>query len=307
MARTALTAPAHRVLQRSPLGTLYPGSSPDAAPSMDFMGQGFQDHRVPWNSMGSPAGTGAQGLGWYASGSSLLTVDEVPSAVSTSNIAAAANVTSGTAMTLVSSSGSGITVLAAGQFWWPFGNTIPSGSLIIDSTQALVSFGQNSITAYYDVTKGISRGVSITGVSGATGGHFIVSGYDYYGQAQTQNINATSGATTTNSTKTFKVITSVVPQFTDAHNYSVGTADIFGFGFAVDIFAYCEIFWNNVLQTFSTFTAADATSPATATTGDVRGTFTPGSSSDGTKRLQMFQVPSLSRAKANTLWGVTPV
>jgi hypothetical protein len=304
MARTALYSPAHRVLQRSALGQLYPGNSPNAAPSMDFMGSGFQDHRLPWNSANSAAG--AQALGFYGGSSGIITTDEVPSTLSTANIAALQNVVSGIPMTLVAASGAGITVLpAGGQVWFPFLNTVPAGACIIDGTQALVRFGLNDITGFYDPTAGISRGVSITGVAASVGGAFLLSGIDYYGQNQTQTLTHAGGATTINSTKTFKGVVSVTPQFTDAHTYSVGTADLYGFGIAADFFSYVNIFWNNVLQLVATFTAAVATTPS-LTTGDVRGTFTPGSASNGAIRLQISITPSLVRAKANTIWGVVP-
>jgi hypothetical protein len=47
--------------------------------------------------------------------------------------------------------------------------------------------------------------------------------------------------------------------------------------------------WDNTLaQDAGTFVAADATSPATASTGDVRGTYVPSGSSNGSKRLVVW-------------------
>jgi len=111
-----------------------------------------------------------------------------------------------------------------------------------------------------------------------------------------------------NSTKAFKFIYSVTPQFTDAHNYSVGTADIFGFPMQVQSFDECLLYWNSALITASTgFVAADTTSPATAATGDVRGTYAVQSSSDGTKKLAMVvQIAASRQASATGLFGVTP-
>jgi hypothetical protein len=306
MARTALWAPAHRVLQRSAPGQLAPGNAPAAAPSLDYLGPAFQDHRLPWNQANSA--TGAQGLGWY--GVEVLTCDQVPATAASNNIAVAANAVSGTPMTLVSASGAGVTVVpTGGQLWFPFLNTIPAGAVVLDTVQSLVRFGPSlgDNTGFYDPLHSLQRAVTILGVTGGAGGNFLITGFDYYGATQTQLLTVGAGAVSATTTKTFKGIISVTPQFADAHNYSVGTADVFGLHFAADRFSYVEIFWNNVSQLVATFTAADATSPATNLTGDVRGTFTPGSASNGTIRLQMVTAPSLARANAGTIFGVTPV
>lgn len=292
MARTAFFAPAHRVRGRSAPGSLAPGNFPNSAPSLDYGGSGLMDPRLPWNVANSP--TGAQVIGWLGVDTICVT-DQVPSAISTSNIAAAAHAVNGTPMTLVSATGSGITVVAAGGFLaLPSRNTIPAGALAIDGEPNYIRLGISDYTGFYDPTTGISRAVSITGSSGASGGNFLISGADWYGLPMTQLLTVGAGAVTANTLKGFKFVESVVPQFADAHNYSVGTADIYSFDLAADNFAHVEIFWAGVLQTLSTFTAAVKTT-ATDLTGDTRGTFTPASSSDGTKQLQIFVTPSAAR------------
>lgn len=300
MARTAFNAPAHRILQRSALGTAAPGNAPCAAPSADYGGQILQDPRLQWNTANSA--TGAQVIGWSMSSDMILT-DQVPSTISNVNIAVAAALTSGTAMTLVSSTGAGITVLGSAQIIFPNIVSIPSGSLAIDGLPGFVQFGMSpgDITGAYDPTKGISRAVSITATNGgAAGGTFVVKGADWYGSSMTENIVHAGGATTKNGKKAFKFVFSVTPQFTDAQTYSVGTADIYGFNIGCDFLAYTNIYWNNVLATSSGFTAA-VTTTATATTGDVRGTYATGSASDGTKRLQIGIAPSLSRLSTSPM------
>ncbi len=303
MPNTAFYAPAHRVINKAGAGF-----APDLAVSMDFAGNGLLDPRLAYNSANSA--TGAQVIGWVPS-SNPKVCSQAPSAIATANIAALQNVTTGTAMTLVSSTGAGITVVGAGGFTpWPnHTNLIPSGALAIDGTPGFIQVGTGKITGVYDPTKGICRCISITGVTGGSGGDFLVSGADWYGYPMTQTVTVGAGINTVDSTKAFKFITSVVPQFTDAHNYSVGTADVFGFNIAADHFADVEIYWADVLQLVATFTAAVTTSPATATTGDVRGTFTAGSASDGTKRLDIYVKPSAARLTNATpavgLFGVT--
>jgi hypothetical protein len=107
-----------------------------------------------------------------------------------------------------------------------------------------------------------------------------------------------------NTTKAFKVVTSVVPAFTDTHTLSVGTADIFGFGIRASIFPDVEIWYNDALVTASTGFTAAVTSTATATTGDVRGTYAVQSATDSAKRLYMIVRPTLSALVTNPTTGL---
>ncbi len=307
MARTALYAPAHRVAPRLALGNT--GGNPDQAPSIDFGGSGIQDPRLPYNTANSA--TGAAVVGWMETGA-IKVISAVPSALATASIAAAAHTTSGTAMTLVSSTGSGITVLASALMVLPSLNTVPAGALAIDGAPGLVTFGTHNRTSFYDPTKALARSVSITGIAGGAGGNFLIKGADIYGYPMSQLLTVAAGANTVNTTKCFKFVYSVTPQFTDGTGtYSIGHGDVYGFGLAADYFSDVDIYWANVIQAAATFTAAVTTSPATTTTGDVRGTFTPGSASDGTKRLDVFVVPSLKRIATAPmsagLFGVTQV
>src|SRR5206468_12363401 len=131
-------------------------------------------------------------------------------------ISALANAVSGTPVTLVSSSGAGVTVMTSSFQCLPFLNTIPA-CLAIGGNPGYLRVGTRDITAFYDPTTMISRAVSITGVASGTGGNFTVSGYDVYGQAQTEVIAAGAGVSTVNGKKAFKWIVSVTPTFSDAH------------------------------------------------------------------------------------------
>lgn len=291
---------------RNPPGTGATGSNnPQLGPS--FVRGGFMliDPRVGYNvTRKGVVGLGAEYRRCLAA---------APSAKATANIAALANVSSGVAMTLVSSSGAGVTVLAAALQVWASGNTIPANALALDGAPGLITYGIADPAGLfavnaYDNSKAIARAVSITDAASAAGGDFLVSGYDVYGYPQTETITAAAGASTTNGKKAFKFITSVVPQFTDAHNYSVGTTDIFGLPLRADQFDQALIWWNSALITASTgFVAADATSPATATTGDVRGTYAVQSAADGTKRLVVaVGIGETNSCLPTGMFGVTP-
>lgn len=141
-----------------------------------------------------------------------------------------------------------------------------------------------------DITGGFfERAIQIVGASGVTQVAFTVNGYDMYGQPVSCTFNGPSGAATTVSTKTFRYISSISSAATTTNAVTIGTADTFGFPARVDNFDQCLIFWNNALITATTgFTAADSTSPATASTGNVRGKYAAQSASDGTKRMRMI-------------------
>lgn len=298
-------SPTHRALARSS-NLSNVGFPLNAAPSMDFLSSGLQDHRMGYNSRGSSVAQPGI-IGWFGS-SKPITANYVPSAIATANIAALAHVVSGTAMTLVTSTAAGITVLsvAAPAFFMPTGLTLSAG-VVIDGLPALHVFGSggNFQTGFYNRGTYVGRGVSITGVTAGAGGTFTVAGYDVYGYPMTQLVTVAAGVNTVNTLKTFKAITSVTPNFSDAHNYSVGTADIYGFGILGTYFGDVDINWNSALITANTgFVTADTTSPATTATGDVRGTYAVQSASDGTKRLIMAVAPTIGSILTNPTTGL---
>jgi hypothetical protein len=149
-----------------------------------------------------------------------------------------------------------------------------------------------------------------------------------YGQPQSETITATAGATTVWGLKTYKWFLSATPAFSDAHNYTVVTSDTFGFAVRSDFFEYTDLYYNGALQTSgvtttAAWTAADTTSPATLTTGDVRGTFqvstrgansTPTSTNftNGSRRVLMLARMPLINLVTSTpnnpapTFGVTP-
>ena len=182
---------------------------------------------------------------------------------------------------------------------------------------------------FLDPRQAITRGVQITGAGGSSGGTFTVAGWDIYGQPMTETI--TVGAASTGwGKKAFKYISSVTPNFSDAANYTVGTSDVFGFAYRSRAVEDTRVWWAAALMVSGTgWLTADTTSPATATTGDVRGTIqtsTNGggsgigaSASNGTvvslamsgRRLEMAQWLSVApvlmgtSAAPRTIYGVT--
>jgi hypothetical protein len=289
---------------RAPIGS-GGSENPDLGPSMFWGGSGFIDPRVGYN----VTRAGAIGLG----GGESAVINQVPSAISAVNIAASQTPGSA-ALTLVSTTGAGITVLATATQVWASGNTIPVGALAIDGLPGLVSFGLPSVASgntkisFYDPTKAIARNIRITSGGNDTGITFNVVGNDLYGYPQTENITGASGAVASGK-KAFKFVTSITPSGAVASTASAGTGDVYGFPMLSSFWGDTDIVWNNSWTTANTgYLASDTTSPATSTTGDVRGTYAVQSASDGTKRLMVFVAPSVNNITLGNvgLFGVPP-
>jgi hypothetical protein len=125
--------------------------------------------------------------------------------------------------------------------------------------------------------------------AGDTTQTITVTGTDMYGQVMTET-KTLNGTTAVNGTKAFYTVTGVAASAALTGNLSVGTRDAFGLPVRVTDAAYImSAKWDATLaDNAGTFAAADTTSPATATTNDVRGTFAQtGNAANGTRRLVM--------------------
>ena len=126
----------------------------------------------------------------------------------------------------------------------------------------------------------VGRAVAVTAAAGATYTTATINGYDIYGYPMTEAITVSAGAQVLGK-KAFKYIKSVVLSGGSAdttHAYSVDTTDIIGLPLRSDTFADVTFNYSAsvVAPVFITsvtgYAVADKT-VATATTGDVRGTY----------------------------------
>lgn len=272
-------------------------NNPDRAPAMIDVGSALLDPRQFYGYAPGQNQLSTKTYCFMSSGQ-YICIDQAPSTAAANNIAASQSPGAG-AIALVSASGAGITVGTT--ITRPDTGAQVSGLLAIDTAAAGLAFGQSGQFNAWDPTKMISRAVVITSGGNDSGINFTVNGYDLYGYPMTQTLAGGNAAAVT-TTKAFKYIASVTHTGSVAGTVQVGTADVFGFPLLVNRFFYVDLFWNNAYITSTTgFTAADTTSPATASTGDVRGTYATQSASDGTKRLQV-QV-QVSVANAGTVAG----
>jgi hypothetical protein len=116
---------------------------------------------------------------------------------------------------------------------------------------------------------------------------FTVTGYDYYGQPMSETITVTVAGTAVTGLKAFYQISSATIAGS-ATTVVIGTSDVLGIPVRVANVAYVASVKSNstLAQDAGTFVAA-ATATATTTTGDVRGTYTPATASDGLVRTVM--------------------
>lgn len=158
------------------------------------------------------------------------------------------------------------------------------------AAQAVAAAGNASINganasggvATLDVTRIVS---AVSSNIGDTTQTVTVTGTDYWGQTQTEAITL-NGTTTVNGKKGFKTITRVAVSAALTGNLSVGDGDVYGLPYKVTDAGYLlRTGWANaVADNAGTFVAADTATPS-ATTGDVRGTFAPTTSANGSRRL----------------------
>lgn len=150
--------------------------------------------------------------------------------------------------------------------------------------------------------------VTATGANTAT---YTILGYDQYGQSMSATIAAPSTSTVA-TTKAFKTVVSVTNANATAgtNGLTVGFNDKLGLPVRVtDVGYVTSVKYNATLAADAgTFVAADTTSPATVSTTDVRGCYTPSGACNGTKRLVMtIALPAIACGPNATRIGVAGV
>lgn len=223
------------------------------------------------DSVGNPGGVG---VGPMARN---FTFDVVPVTSGTTLLATSQNPGSGASFVLTA--GAGVTTVVDAN-----GNT----RLVLDTPRCI------TITA--------------TGANTAT---YLVSGFDVYGQPMSFLFGAPSTSTLA-STKAFKSIVSVTNANATAgtNGLTLGFNDKLGLPFRVSAVVYiASVKWDVALANDAgTAVAADATDPATTTTTDVRGCYTPSSAANGVRRLVMvISVPAIGSGPNATRVGALGV
>jgi hypothetical protein len=125
--------------------------------------------------------------------------------------------------------------------------------------------------------------------AGDTSQTATVTGTDLYGRPMTEVI-AFNGTTAVAGQKAFKTVTQIAISAAMAGNANAGTTNVLGLPFRVDAGNVLQWIENNLphVGTLGTFAAADATSPATTTTNDVRGTYLPNTTPNGSVQFKCW-------------------
>jgi len=152
-------------------------------------------------------------------------------------------------------------------------------------------------------TLDVPRAVSILSTNaGDTTQTATVYGTDGYGVPTVETI-AFNGTTGVSGKKAFKTVTRVAISAVMTGNATVATTDVFGLPYRADDRGTILTAWASAFVTTGTFAAAVTTSPATATTGDVRGTYNVPSAADAAKILYVWQFIADNDTN-NGLYGV---
>jgi hypothetical protein len=138
------------------------------------------------------------------------------------------------------------------------------------------SFGgafQAGLAKVFNPRECLARNISMQSVTAQTISG-ILSGWDLWGNPMTELLTLTS-QTTMAGKKAFKYIGSFVPGTGSAGGsqaFSLGLGDTFGFPVRLDEWEQTWVSWNGANFVNSNGFSAAVTTPATSTTGDVRGT-----------------------------------
>lgn len=141
----------------------------------------------------------------------------------------------------------------------------------------------------------------------------VATGTDENGDTLTETFSIAAGGTAQSATgkKAFKQVTSLA--ITAAGNATTNTlnggfGDSLGLPLALADARSALLFIDGVPQTtLGTLTAADTTTPATSSTGDVRGTWLPNTATNGTRRYTalLWNIPVAAEAdSASSAFGV---
>ena len=152
-------------------------------------------------------------------------------------------------------------------------------------------------------TLDVPRNVIITSSSGTdTTQTATVTGTDAYAVPVVETITLT-GTSSAQGLKAFLTVSKVAMSASTVGNVSAGTGDKFGVPFRINKKGSMQAFWDATWNSGSATTTLGSTSTATATTGDVRGTYLPATASDGTRTLALW-VYMDDVETANGLYGV---
>ncbi len=286
----------------------------ERGPSAYDLGTATTDPRYQFGYQpGSPVGTQVKVFF-----DNMARVNYVPAATGSSAFAcsSACTPTAGSALTLATPSsalGTYATTIIA-----PEDGTTTGTLIAIDSTAAVLEFGDSGTIAAWNPAAGTGRKITLTpaGNSSLDGGSWSIAGRDMYGFKVTEIIAVSSQVMA--SAKTYKYISSIVAATTIG---STGVGVGFNSTLGLPLLAtynsddtQCRVNATssataNVAQSNVAITIG-ATATATSTTGDVRGSWASSVAFNGTARAQISQriteamVSAVTASDTSAMFGV---
>jgi hypothetical protein len=163
-------------------------------------------------------------------------------------------------------------------------NNICASQAIASATTALI----NGVLAVSGVaTLDVPRSwQAVSSNAGDTTQTVTVRGFDEYGEALTET-RTMNGTTIINGLKAFKTIVSATFSAALAGNLTMGTNTVLGLPFRARAGDIIQSMLDAAVEA-GTRTVADTATP-TAATGDIRGTWTPGTAPNGTRQYSVLQ------------------
>jgi len=174
----------------------------------------------------------------------------------------------------------------------------PAGAGALTLNGALVTTVDGAAVAILDYARALSI---VSSDASDTTQTITVTGYDLYNKLMVETI-ALNGTSTVNGKKAFKRVTGAVASAATAGTVILGTTIIMGLPYRVNARDAVQMFFDTAFVTSGTFVAADTTT-ASATTGDVRGTFVPAGTPDGSKKIT-YLIWAEDPDTADGLYGV---
>jgi len=148
----------------------------------------------------------------------------------------------------------------------------------------------------------VPRNVIITSAGDDSAKTFTVTGTDEYGVTVKETITG-ANADVASGKKAFKTVTAVAISANSASTVTIGTGDVLGLPFFLPGTAHVfRELQDGSAATAGTVVKGDA-SKATATTGDVRGTYDPNAACDGAKAFQLMVVGADPTDHGNTQYS----
>ncbi len=165
---------------------------------------------------------------------------------------------------------------------------LPTATTIVTASGATASVWPLGVAR--NITLAVTHATSIVACS------LTITGYSKYGSKMIETLSVT--ATGTSKTSAGKKAMAYIESFdiysagdATANTINVGFGDVLGLPFRLDDNGdVLKVSFGGVLDTTPTIVVADTTDPATATTGDTRGTVDPTSACDGSAVMVWMMV-----------------